>query len=73
MGWMILFDHNEPALIFDIDRIDEKVVVAEPTPHYWILKPSYHGIYYTGQEWPFNVYKTLCSNWARTRGFVLPK
>lgn len=67
-GWFILFDRSCPALIFDIDEVAGKKVVAGPLPRSWVIKPPYHGMFFTGEEWPFHIYGHFCKIWAEKKG-----
>jgi len=68
----VVFDLSRPALIFDEEHRNGRPVAAGPRPRVLICYPSYHDFFFTGTEWPFRAYPTLCRVWRKTHGYVAP-
>jgi len=66
----IVFDLEEPALLFDIYEIDGKVVACGPKPRTLFCRPSYHNSFYTGNEWPFRLYFWFCRWWCNSSNYI---
>jgi hypothetical protein len=70
-------------LVFDLDSraphytdeyfLDTGIDVAcGPRPRWPLCIPGYQGWTYTGEEWPFRIYRNLCKRWRDERGYAPP-
>jgi len=68
----VVFNFAHPARIFDEETRAGHEVVAGPTPWAWAAKPTYHGMFYTGKEWPFVAWAPICWGYRIIKGYAPP-
>lgn len=72
LSFLIVFDVTKPAYKFDEEYNGSRQVAVGPQPRYAFCKPSYD-IHYDGTEWPFRIFRPLCSVWRDITGYAPPK
>ena len=74
LSFFVVFVVWEPAYKFDEEYNDYRgqyrSVALGPRPTYWLCTPSYHGVFYHGEEWPFRLYRPLCNIWIDLNGYA---
>jgi len=70
---LIVFDFGAPSYAYDEEIYNGKDVAIGPKPRGWICGPTYHNVAYSGDEWPFKVYRPICSIWRMIKGFEGPE
>ncbi len=68
----VVFDFSKPANAFDEEEHNGRAVAFGPRPRGLFCKPSYAGMNYDGSEWPFLVFKPVCSAWRTNKGYEAP-
>jgi hypothetical protein len=67
----ILFDFTEAAYPHDEEYFRDKLVAYGPCPRVWVRLPDYQAGY-SGHEWPFFIYRPVCSIWRSYNGYATP-
>lgn len=58
-----VFDFSAPAYPYSEEYHAGREVAIGPRPRALFCRPSYHGMFYEGREWPFVVFQPVCRAW----------
>ncbi len=72
LGFFVIFDLTTPAYKFDEEYNGSLQVAIGPRPRNFFCGPTYD-IFYDGGEWPFLVFKPMCSLWRGLAGYAHPR
>jgi hypothetical protein len=73
IGSIIVFDFSKAAFDAEEDTFNRKQVAYGPRPRHFFTKPQQRdGLSYSGEEWPFLVYKPICIFWRVLGGYEKP-
>ena len=71
----VVFDFRRPAGIFDEEYFGNRNVrnvAIGPMPRRIFCQPTYHGVHFVGDEWPFVVFLPICKVWRHIMGYAPP-
>ncbi len=69
---LVVFDFSEIAYPVGEETHNGKWVAFGPRPRLFLCKPAYSSISYDGSEWPFFVFRPICTAWRSVKGYETP-